>query len=286
MRPDEIIALAAVLARPYRIVPPGVAAGGPAGVFAGRGDGQSVDFHDYRQYLPGDDLRRVDWRAYARSGQMQLKLFREEVSPVVELLLDTSGSMGVYPGKAETALFLAAFIKNAAVAVEGRPVLCRDGKRFAGGDFEAALADTSFSGVGDKHEYPVSGAGGRPLRFHVSDYMFDGGAASFFRRHAAGSLLFCPIMVLSRTEREPDWRGHCRLFDAEKPEDSLDLTLDESVVSAYRKRLHSHEESIDAEARRHGGRLVRLDVPDDGMRAEDFRELAARLSEERLVTAR
>src|SRR5579859_4538254 len=55
--------------------------------------GNSVEFADYRNYTPGDDLRRVDWNAYARLERLFLKLFQEEEDITVHVLLDASKSM-------------------------------------------------------------------------------------------------------------------------------------------------------------------------------------------------
>jgi uncharacterized protein (DUF58 family) len=55
--------------------------------------GQSVEFADYRNYTPGDDLRRLDWNAYARMERLFIKLFQEEEDITVHLLLDASKSM-------------------------------------------------------------------------------------------------------------------------------------------------------------------------------------------------
>jgi uncharacterized protein (DUF58 family) len=55
--------------------------------------GQSVEFADYRNYVPGDDFRLVDWNAYARLERFFLKLFVEEEDLTVHLLIDTSRSM-------------------------------------------------------------------------------------------------------------------------------------------------------------------------------------------------
>jgi uncharacterized protein (DUF58 family) len=56
--------------------------------------GSSVEFADYRDYTPGDDLRRVDWNTYARLERLFLKLFMEEEDLHVYLLVDSSRSMG------------------------------------------------------------------------------------------------------------------------------------------------------------------------------------------------
>ncbi len=55
--------------------------------------GQSVEFADYRNYTHGDDLRRLDWNAYARMERLFIKLFQEEEDITVHLLLDASKSM-------------------------------------------------------------------------------------------------------------------------------------------------------------------------------------------------
>ena len=73
---------------------------GQAGEFAGSGTGSSLDFQDHRAYSPGDDPRHINWQAYARTGNYTMKLFREEVRPVVDLILDASESMFFDPGKA------------------------------------------------------------------------------------------------------------------------------------------------------------------------------------------
>ena len=52
-----------------------------------------MEFADYRNYTPGDDLRRVDWNAYARLERLFLKLFQEEEDLTVHVLLDASSSM-------------------------------------------------------------------------------------------------------------------------------------------------------------------------------------------------
>lgn len=55
--------------------------------------GQSVEFADYRNYVPGDDFRLVDWNAYARLERFFLKLFVEEQDLTVHFLIDISSSM-------------------------------------------------------------------------------------------------------------------------------------------------------------------------------------------------
>ncbi len=55
--------------------------------------GSSVEFAEYRKYVPGDDLRRLDWRAYGRSDRYFIKEFEADTNLRCCLVVDTSGSM-------------------------------------------------------------------------------------------------------------------------------------------------------------------------------------------------
>lgn len=54
--------------------------------------GQGMEFEAVREYVPGDDVRRIDWKVTARLGKTQIKQFREERELVIYLLIDVSGS--------------------------------------------------------------------------------------------------------------------------------------------------------------------------------------------------
>jgi uncharacterized protein (DUF58 family) len=60
--------------------------------------GASVEFAEYRKYVPGDDLRRLDWRAYGRSDRFYVKEFEADTNLRCCFVLDTSGSMGFGSG--------------------------------------------------------------------------------------------------------------------------------------------------------------------------------------------
>jgi len=55
--------------------------------------GTSLEFADYREYSPGDDLRQIDWNVYARLDRPYIKLFEEEEELAVHVLIDLSASM-------------------------------------------------------------------------------------------------------------------------------------------------------------------------------------------------
>ena len=81
-----------------------VPASGRAGELLGRGTGSSLVFQEYGEYTPGDDIRHIDWAAYGRSDTLMVRLYREEISPRTEILVDASQSMSVVPAKALLAL--------------------------------------------------------------------------------------------------------------------------------------------------------------------------------------
>lgn len=55
--------------------------------------GSSAEFSDFREYMPGDDIRRIDWNAYGRLDRLYVKEYLEEKEAVVSVLIDTSASM-------------------------------------------------------------------------------------------------------------------------------------------------------------------------------------------------
>lgn len=74
--------------------------------------GFSVEFAEYRQYLPGDDLATLDWKIYARSDRHVVKKFEEETNLECHILLDVSRSMG-YGSPGVTKLQYASYLAGA-----------------------------------------------------------------------------------------------------------------------------------------------------------------------------
>ncbi|MDE7322065.1 MAG: DUF58 domain-containing protein [Lachnospiraceae bacterium] len=73
--------------------------------------GSSTEFSDFREYMPGDDIRRIDWNAYGRLDRLYVKEYMEEKEMAVSVLLDTSASMDYgKKKKRELACLLAAAI--------------------------------------------------------------------------------------------------------------------------------------------------------------------------------
>ena len=75
--------------------------------------GFSVEFAEYRQYLPGDDLSTLDWKVYARSDRHYVKKFEEETNLECHLVLDVSASMGYRGGSVMTKMEYGAVLAGA-----------------------------------------------------------------------------------------------------------------------------------------------------------------------------
>lgn len=77
--------------------------------------GSSVEFAEHKQYVPGDEIKHIDWKAYGKSGKYYVKQFEEETNTRVFLTLDASGSMG-YSGEKRVSKITYAKILAASIA--------------------------------------------------------------------------------------------------------------------------------------------------------------------------
>ena len=100
------------------------------GRHASRHLGESLDFADYREYVPGDDFRKIDHQLWARLGQVLVRRFEAEEDLTVTVLIDATASMGMY-GKFEAARRIAAIVSYLALSSGDRvvPVLLGGSER-------------------------------------------------------------------------------------------------------------------------------------------------------------
>lgn len=91
LRPEVLSRISRLELRARRVVE-----GFVSGLHKSPYKGFSVEFADHRQYVPGDDMRHLDWRAYAKTDRLLIKEYEVETNLRTHLLLDCSGSMA-YP---------------------------------------------------------------------------------------------------------------------------------------------------------------------------------------------
>jgi uncharacterized protein (DUF58 family) len=218
--------------------------------------GQSVEFADFRDYTPGDDLRRVDWNVYARFERAFIKLYQEEEDRTVHILLDTSPSMDWGEGAAHKLTWarraaaalgyialagldrvalatVGAGVERHAATLRGTGALFRmfdflaaDAPAVGGTDLDAAL-----------EEYGARGRRAGPL-FLISDLFSagaTGGRAGLLALAARG---YDPnvIHTLAPDELDPRLAGELKLIDRETGA-ARELTVDDAALARYRRGL-------------------------------------------------
>jgi uncharacterized protein (DUF58 family) len=222
--------------------------------------GQSVEFADYRDYAPGDDLRQLDWNVLARLEKLFVKLFIEEEDVTVTFVVDASASMAhgrpsklLFAKRAAAALGyigLASEDRVVVTALTGRAARRHPGLRGSGRVFrllanlsaiDPAAGPTDLLACGRHAAAQVTGRGVIVL---ISD-LLDAAADRVIRDLAATGSDLIVLHVLSPAELDPDIEGDLRLVDVETG-DGIDVTVDLATVDAYKARLAAWKDELGA----------------------------------------
>ncbi len=259
--------------------------------------GTSIEFADYRDYAPGDDLRRLDWNIYARLDRPYIKLFEDEEDLAVHIILDVSASMD-WPQESEDlkpTFSKLLFAKRLFAGLSYVSLTSND-----------ALLLTVVNDFGLNHFGPVrgSGQGVAMLRYvqklkaeglvdlndALSDYalrvsrpglcliisdMFsptgwvDGVNALLSKGHEVAIL-----HVLAPEEVTPPLAGDLRLVDVETG-GTREVTIDATLRTIYEKRLEAWREGIRIECVSRGVHYLMLqsDMPWERVILQDMRRL-------------
>lgn len=268
----------------YILAQPPHAPRGRVGNELGRGIGSSLEFMEHRDYLPGDDLRRLDWNVYARTDRLAVKQYREEVCPHIDILVDCSRSMAL-PGteKARATLGLLGLLCSAAEASGySRAIwLAADGCRKVENGNSSPLAWPEIELESDVplpeclHGMPPQWRT-RALRFVISDLLYLGDPSVVARRKdeahrpradydprrvmsalAAGSAQTVILQVLAREDVEPPTHGNVRLEDSETGE-QYEIYIDAAARRRYMENLQRHQQNWSLACREHGAMFTTL----------------------------
>jgi uncharacterized protein (DUF58 family) len=223
---------------------------GATGLALGQRAGSSLEFKDYRDYQVGDDLRHIDWNAFARSDQLSVKLYREEITPHLDLVLDVSRSMALEgTAKARATLALAACLATAAAnAGFGRTVwLMNDALRpLANGNAAPPLwGEFELSHRGSPATLLARGTPAwrpRGLRVLLSDLLWVGEPLLALRPFTEGAAATVVIQLLADADVHPPEEGALRLIDAET-EQMREIYVDAAIAQRYRETLTRHQQS-------------------------------------------
>ena len=231
-----------------------------------RNKGQSVEFVDFRPYIKGDDLRRIDWNLYARLERYYIKLFEEEEDLRLYVILDCSASMDYgTPSKFDHARKLAAALSYIVLA-----------------NLETVSVSV-FSGSYDLISSPTRGKGKiMPIISKLNALEAEGqsmlaaGVARFAAHTRKSGLVavisdffttegieaIAPLLgvghqiellqVLSPEEANPQLAGDLELIDAESGE-GVEVSMGVHVMRRYHQRLSALQAELKSFALRSGG---------------------------------
>ncbi len=229
---------------------------------------------DHRCYVPGDDVRRIDWNAFARLRQLTVRQFEEERDARVYVMLDVSGSMTRgRPAKIEVGRTLAAaFGYLAAKQFDTVRVLPFRGDLLGASpafrtrdrlpEVERFLSDTPAAGPTSFSEVVRAFARGRPGRglvVVVTDLMNPDGWEDGFRLLGGLGHQLLVVRVGCDEDDRPELRGEIELVDAESGE-RLRVRASRELVRAYREAVAAHLVRCREAVVRAGGRLLETDA--------------------------
>ena len=229
--------------------------------------GNAMEFSEYREYRPGDDLRRIDWRVYARSEQLMIKQYAEEVDPRCDIILDHSASMATTERKAGAAVTLAALFATSAANAgfslnvwHAAGTFRKDPEPASPFLWDFSPFDAPFSPSANPATF-VGPFFRRGIRILVTDLMGPDDPAPVLSRLADGAKRAVVVMLLDPLELEPEPDSNVRLVDAETGEER-ELVLDEGVLARYHERLEHHRAMWASAAVSRGVLLLPLSAAD------------------------
>jgi len=215
------------------------------GELAGKNAGSSVEYQDHKSYFIGDDIRHIDWRAYARTDRLSLKLYREEISPRVDILMDTSMSMGVGETKRGLSASLGYLFYLLGRKMGAAVKIFTTGSRIRQMEvperiFDVELvSETDFAALLPKSEY----VGKSGIKIVISDFLFQLDPSALTNMLWSNSNRLILVQVLSDFENNPKQSGLWRLEDAEE-ETIMDISLGSQSIEQYLNRLNALREDL------------------------------------------
>ena len=214
--------------------------------------GSSCDFSDYRDYVAGDDITKIDWNAYARFENLYLKLYLDERQVHTRIYIDASRSMAYGKSKKdEQAIKIAAALAFISVCEMDRVSIyaVRGGRaeeiisnmlgREAFYNNIDKLNGIEFDGDSRISEaiLPSTVGYGDGFSVIISDFLTDSDFTAAIDHLASKKRDILCVQVLSREELNPKTRGKMHLFDSEDPSKYYRKNINREIVRAYKRAL-------------------------------------------------
>ncbi len=246
-----------------------------AGMFGGnrrsKNLGSSCEFADYRDYMPGDDVTKIDWNAYARFDKLYQKLYFDERQMHTRIYIDVSRSMAHgSDDKAVAAIRLAAAFAYLSVCEMDKVSIYA----IQGGALEEIvvgmvgkdsyincinrLNQLEFNLDSRISEAIVPSAVGRGDGYSIiiSDFLTDENYEAAIDRLAEQKRDILCVQILSREEMNPQIRGKMHLFDSENQSKFFRKKIDQDVIRAYKEALKYVTDRIRLYCESRGGQYV------------------------------
>ncbi len=220
--------------------------------------GMSIEFADYRDYVPGDDLRYVDWNVYGRLERLLVKTFVQELDVPVYFLVDTSASMRlgrptktIYASRLALALgYLALrnldrvglypFADGLAECVPPRHGMAQFSRLLRRLSAVVPQGPTSLAKAVADFQTQTRESG---IVVLISDFCAEEDVHEPIARLAHRGDDTIAIRVLDREDVAPSARGPVELRDVETDE-RMALVVGPATLEAYRKGFGAHETAI------------------------------------------
>lgn len=231
-----------------------------------RRKGQSVEFADFRAYVPGDDLRFVDWNLYARLDRLFLKLFLEEEDLHFYALIDASPSMDFgEPTKLRYAKQLAASLGFVGLCRADRvrietlgtvptkpgPVLRGRQNLWRMLEYLHSIEPNEQVSLADGIRSFCLRNSGKGIVVLITDMMDKDGYETAFRYLVTQQMDPYVVQVLSPAEVRPDVQGDLRLIDCED-DDVTEITVSRPLLERYARTLAAFVEGVQEFCARRG----------------------------------
>jgi uncharacterized protein (DUF58 family) len=220
--------------------------------------GQSVEFADFRNYVPGDDLRFVDWNTYARLEKLFLKMFLEEEDLHFYALIDASGSMDFgtptklrYAAQLAAALGFVGLIRSDRVKIETLDQSDREASPVFRGRRSLWRMLDYLDGIEPGRTVSLAEGirsfclrnSGKGILVLLSDLMDKTGYEAALRYLVSQDMDVYVVQILSAEELEPEIQGDLRLVDCEDS-DVADVTVSGPLMKRYKQTLAAFVESV------------------------------------------
>lgn len=221
--------------------------------------GSSAEFSDFREYMPGDDMRAIDWNAYARLDRLYIKEYMEEKESTLHFFLDLSKSMDYGEGKKKSELAgeLTAALSYISLLNQDRVIVTDAGNssrrhKASGGktgfrNLESFLEKTGSSEPADIYG-AIKGFGRMDpgMTVIVSDFMNEA-LTSGDTEEFSQMLKYLRFMkqkpvviqVLAKEELDIELTGTCNLIDSEDENSKIRVTMDSQTIEMYKKGLNA-----------------------------------------------